>query len=170
MRKLIVDTPGLTIKIPGLPPTQTPAEINIDKVDLNLVVSYLRQYGLPRYKIIEVPENKVKQKKIEEKPESTKKEAKKSDVDMKKLMGEFNDIKSLLKELIEKEPSVVKVIESKGYSAEELKKPIVEDEDAFIPMIDTEDFEVKGSTVRTKETEDVSDNIDALKKILEGEK
>ncbi len=163
MRKLIVTIPGLTIKLPGIAPVQTPAEINIDKVDLNLVVSYLRQYGLTKYKITEEPGSgniKITKPKVEE----DKKQGENTDLSL--LKDEFASIKHLLQKLVDKEPSVVNIIKDGLETTDGKSKKFGEDDtDSFIPAIETDGLELKGETVTSKESEDVSDNVEALKKL-----
>ena len=52
--KLKIKDKGLMVEIPGLPPTRTPADIDISKLDLNLVITNLRKHGINNYKIVSV--------------------------------------------------------------------------------------------------------------------
>jgi hypothetical protein len=52
MVKLLIKTKGMFINIPGLIPFRTPAEVDITKVNINLVVSELKKNGIEKYKII----------------------------------------------------------------------------------------------------------------------
>ena len=52
MVKLLIKTKGMFINIPGLIPFRTPAEVDITKVNINLVISELKKNGIERYRII----------------------------------------------------------------------------------------------------------------------
>lgn len=52
MVKLLIRTKGMFINIPGLTPFRTPAEVDITKVNINMVISELKKNGIEKYKII----------------------------------------------------------------------------------------------------------------------
>ena len=52
--KLKIADRGLIVEIPGIAPVRTPADIDISKIDINLVVAHLRKAGINNYKIVSV--------------------------------------------------------------------------------------------------------------------
>jgi hypothetical protein len=54
MVKLLIKTKGMFINIPGLIPFRTPAEVDITKVNINMVISELKKNGIEKYKILSV--------------------------------------------------------------------------------------------------------------------
>ena len=63
MIKLIIHKPGLVLNIPGIQSVRTPVEVDITKLNINLVISELKKNGIHDYKIIS-GEEKVKTEKI----------------------------------------------------------------------------------------------------------
>ena len=52
MVKLLIKTKGMFINIPGLVPFRTPVEVDITKVNINMVISELKKNGIEKYKIL----------------------------------------------------------------------------------------------------------------------
>lgn len=63
MVKLIISKPGLFLSIPGINPFRTPVEIDITKININIVISELKKNGIQNYKIIS-GEEKIKKPNI----------------------------------------------------------------------------------------------------------
>lgn len=53
MTKLIIKTPGLTVDLTGITIFTTPADVDISKVDRDLVTAELKRQGVDSYEIIE---------------------------------------------------------------------------------------------------------------------
>jgi len=158
-RMLVINKPGLTINIKGIPVIRTPTKIDISSVDINIVVMELKKYGLDHYQIIM---EEVKEK--ESKKTSKKEEKDKESLDLSSIYERFDKIDQLL-ELIVKKPSEIKTIIQ---TSEGPNSPVVEDlgEEEFIPTINVEDVEIGRSSVRTTTIDnDVTDGVDLLRNI-----
>ena len=114
MITLKIKQPGLTIAIPGLNVYRTPVEIDVSKIDIRVVIMYLKTSGIKKYEIVaknnedvEVYTNKdfdvedqqllkkYKQKKIETKKESTEISSK-----IKNYDDRFNKLEGMIMQLI----------------------------------------------------------------------
>ena len=49
--KLVIKQHGLFINIPSIPPFRTPAEVDISKVPINMVIGEMRKNGIYKYEI-----------------------------------------------------------------------------------------------------------------------
>jgi len=158
---LIIDKPGLVIRLPNSKPVRTPAEINITGKDLNIVISYLKQYGVSNYKIVNkfVDKKKIKSKQKE-------KEENKS-IDLSELNARFDNIESLLINLLNSEPTkhteyIIQPSEKSGTpKVEELN-----DEIDFIPEILSDNMTLTNPDVKIKESdENIDDSVESLKSL-----
>lgn len=156
VRVLIIDKPGLTINIKGLPIIRTPARIDVSQVDINLVVMELKKYGLDQYQIVMEP---VKKKEVIKKSKK-----KQESVDLTSVYDRFDKIDKLLERIISR-PSEIQTIVREADGPE---TPTIEElgTDEFIPNIDISDLKVSKESTRTKEMDDdVSDEVELLRMI-----
>ena len=167
MIKLIINKPGLFLNIPGLQPFRTPAEVNITKVNLNLIKSELKKNGVTKYKIIsDDSNNKTK----------TIKQDIKEEVKIEESLPTINYNNQEIIDKIANQHKIIERIEqllqsflNSGISENDtvVKKKKEQDEtiEDFIPEINLSNT-IKGSseTRKIKVKTDLS-NIDGLKNI-----
>lgn len=150
MIKLFVEQHGLFLEIPGMPAFRSPAEIDITKADVNLIISYLRQYGVNDYRIVSGIGQTIQTKEksnIIEKPKN-----------LDKVDKRLQTIEGLLKQFLERDYSIKDNIEISP------KHDDIEEE--FIPSIDIENLKVEGRIFSKQgEIDDISRNVDLLSKI-----
>lgn len=176
-KELIINQPGLFLRLTGVAPIRTPAKIDITKLNMTLLLSELNMNSVTDYQIISNPENKKKKIIIKDKPvdellESLKdiesnKETNKNNIDMRK---DLSEIKSILKDILNK-PSTI--IEKSSYSSldgdniskkESKRKKKISDD--FIPEVNLSNLELKSSNVDVIKSDiDISENVDLLSKI-----
>ena len=155
MVKLIINQPGLFIRIPGISPFRTPAEINIDRIPIGLVLSELQNNGIKDYKIENVNVTKQKtNKKVNKNTENNIEKTIVSDdelLEMIKLQsGSIKNIENLLSKFLNSEVK----ISNKGFISDSKKED--EPVEDFIPEININKMKLKGSS----NTKNVKSNID----------
>ena len=157
-RFLVIKKSGLFIEIPGLPSIRTPTELDITEVDVNIVLTSLKKYGLTDFKIVS---------KVIKKKKPIKKKEKSARTDLKPIYERFDRLEELLKTVL-KRPIEKKIIvrATKTTSSSIPKIEELDERDDFIPMIDLSDLKESGesiSKVSSDESTDVSENVEALK-------
>lgn len=114
MIALKISQPGLTIAIPGLKVYRTPVEIDISKIDIRIVVMYLKTNGIKKYEIVaknnedvEVYTNKDFDvddqqllKKYKQKNTESKKKIPKTDTKDKNYDDRFNKLEGMLTQIL----------------------------------------------------------------------
>ena len=160
MVKLIIEQPGLTVYLTGMSPTRTPVEIDISRMNLNLVLSELRSQAIDNYKIHSdiVIQNRKKQTKKIIVP--------KKEVDLTK---KIENLELLLYQLLEKESNsktiIKEIIKEEPFKKVKKKKDDI-DEETFIPSISTTGLKVEGQfTTQSTEKDDIIDQVNLLKKL-----
>jgi len=180
---------GTLIDIPGAKKVRSPADINITNIDINFVTMYLRKQGIEKYEIVSVDGEKESLPSSHKVP---KKKDKKNDGKWKdNIESRFNKLESLLinflgkkqiipppnseqitnkleklerlsEEIIRKQTSGIPIsTESNGPKIEEL-------DDKFIPEIDIGGMSLKGSTIKTlqSDSDDADEAADLLSSIV----
>ncbi len=188
MLNLKIKKPGLMINIPGLTPFRTPAEVDISKLDLRSLVSYLKANSIEDYEIL--AQSKTGQVDVYKKEdfEEVDKKKKKKEPDLEKRfsklekMLEFLISKSgnnekkdseqiskkleRLERLIQTLPKETKVV----YQKDILTNPKVEElEDSFIPDIDISDMKMSSGSYKEIENQskkEVDESADLLAGLL----
>ena len=186
--KLKIKEKGLMVEIPGLPPTRTPADINISNVDLNLVIAHLRKNGISNYKIVSVIGDGIEQT-IAVPQVVQKKESKKSSFEVDQRFQKLEDMMiELLKRNVESKSNLSqeqitnkldkleKLIERQKYAvvpSTDFDEPKIEElDERFIPDIDVEGMSLKGDTgkVDVERDESADEAADLLSSIRKEEK
>lgn len=172
MLTLQVTEKGHCIEIPGIPAVRSPANIDITKIDLSLVISVLRKYGIENYKIVSLSE--TGEKKIFTRRDFVEKNKEDLIFYQRKMDRRIEKMESMISRLLEKNEvnQVVKVeqITKSKYIEGETEPKIEELEDIFIPNIDVGGMEVKGETSKTsikRGKGDVDDSADLLSRIIQ---
>jgi sulfur relay (sulfurtransferase) DsrC/TusE family protein len=153
---------GHTIDLPGMHGIKTPTEVNVSKMNIDLVVSILRKNGIQKFEIIGQEKNNEEQK-IEPiiKKVDIIKEIYVNEKDYE-LHNKVNNIENLLADFMKdfkNSPVVENVIK---------KKPKEVDEKVdFIPTIDISGLTSKGTISQTtSKTNDDDNNIEKSAKLL----
>ena len=168
MLNLIIDQPGHLIQIAGIPPTRTPATIDITRCNINVVLSYLKSNGIKSFKLVN--EETIPKKKSEKRTKPEEQIKKSNDVrrEERRIYKDeseerLNNIEKMLKELLSK-PTTDKVINKEPIIKK--KKEYKEKEPEFIPQFNTAGMKMKGTTTTSKEsTTDLTENIEKLKQL-----
>jgi hypothetical protein len=182
MLTLKITEKGHYIDLPGMAPFRTPANINVSKIPLNVLILKLKVYDIHGYEIIsELGEQKIVYKK-EELEKIKEKDLNKMD---KKYVKHFdkrlNKLENMIKELeVPQAKSEVNINldkeQIKNVIAEMLDQPIkkesdIEEDEMFIPPINIDGMKLKGSEHKIiKQDEDLEDSADLLSEIQRGEK
>lgn len=187
MVKLLIKTKGMFINIPGLIPFRTPVEVDITKVNINLVISELKKNGIERYRIISddsislektidrmiVKRNSVRNniteiKKIDDSSEILK--------NIKNQQKSILKIEGLLEKFLNSDILTSKTSYERKRAEEEIsftkpKKKFDDSVDDFIPSINLENINLKGTSSTRKITNktDLS-NVEKLKNVSKNKK
>jgi hypothetical protein len=161
MIKLSIKKPGQYLKLPGMADLRTPVDIDISGKDLVLIIAELRRQSITDFTIQShdnIPQKKKKQK---NKPTKIIKEPE-SNVD-----NRLNMIESLLKKLINKPNVIEKTKEIITKVVDHKDKIIDEDDDneIFIPTVNTDHLKADPISIEERTIDDVSDAADALHKL-----
>lgn len=179
---------GLYVTIPGLPASRTPAELDITKFDLSLILSYLRSNGIKDFQIISKSDSGerilkhtdlVKKKEDKPKTEPDKKLEKRLDhleemistLLTKNKEDSGDKIKNkldFLEVLIKNIKVSEQIVETKSSKK---KEPEIEELEDFIPEIDVKGLSMKGDfheNVIEQDKENVDNSVDLLSKLLNG--
>lgn len=182
-QKLIINSNGLFISIPGIPPFRTPAKVDITKVGEKIVRAELRKNGITNYKITpseEEPKSIPLQINKQEKSNTSIEDIKKSidnmmillqsvlDKEPKKVEQSTEKIESLLNEFLLSGKKV-----EKEFATAETKRrsKIDESVDDFIPEINIDKMSLKGGSSEKviKSDRNILKNAESLKS-LKGDK
>jgi hypothetical protein len=170
---------GYYLDIPGITPFRTPADVDISKVRIQLIISYLKNCGITKYEIISKNDKEVL---YSNKDFELPKKEKKDEIDVRltrienaigsrknlqeeQITNKLNALEELSKKILERE-SVREIVYTSSQDVD--GKPFVEelDEDPFIPDIDLSDLKLKGSSSETiKSTDDAEEAADMLSRL-----
>ena len=176
---LIIEKPGLTIAIPGGVVTRTPTKIDISRLNINDVLSELKRQGVEGF-YIQHGSSKNKENIKEVKPIPIQYDQ----IGIQRILDEFRNnsnsntderlknIESLMSQLLEnqgnRETIYIQKEIDKGLSS--LKKKVDDEEDdEFIPSINLDKLEAKGSTRTSSissDSIDIEETTRALNRII----
>lgn len=191
---LKVKEKGTLVDIPGTKKARSPAEIDISKVDINFVSMYLRKQGIENYQIVSITDSGedevfpvkpvivVKKDKTKKKDDGWKdniesrfnklenllihflgKKQSEPSVNSEQITNKLEKLEKLSEEIISKQKTVV------TSSSVDSDEPKVEElDDKFIPEIDIEGMSMKGSTIKTiqSDNDDADEAADLLSSIV----
>jgi hypothetical protein len=181
---------GFYINIPGVPPTRSPTDLDITKINLNLVLSFLRSSGIEDFTIISKTESEeriIRSKDIL----FDKKEKGKIVVDNKEVEKRLDRLENMISKLIStKSDSISKdQIKNKLDFLEVLikninipeqniqyetkgKEPEIEEFETFIPEINVSGLLMKGDYSKEiiQSNNDIDETANLLSKLLNREK
>lgn len=170
MINLIIKQPGYSIQIPGTKETKTPSIIDISRVNINIVVTYLKSMGITNYEILYSDKKKEKIP-VKEKPINLNNDKINTDK-LDSLKNELFEIKKLLKNIVEKQTKndIDTTLDTKYNKHVRIIKSLKEDEDIdFIPTINTDGLSTVGnlSTKSGKRSDDLDifDSVNLLKSL-----
>ena len=189
---LIIKEKGTVVDIPGTKKVRTPANIDISNVDINFVSMYLRKQGIENYDIVSVSDTG----KRDVLPRGAMVDKKKKEKDTGKwkdnIESRFNKLESLIINLLGRKQSkpapnseqITNKLEKLEKLSEEIIRkqtldipmsraesddPKIEElDDKFIPSIDIDGMTMKGSTIKTlqSDSEDADEAADLLSSIV----
>jgi len=187
---LKVKEKGTVVDIPGTRKVRAPAEIDISKIDINFATMYLRKQGIENYEIISVTDTGEREV-LSTKATTVKKENKTNGKWKDNIESRFNKLEGLIINFLGRKqinPSVnSEQITNKLEKLEKLSEEIIrkqtvvtsdvssstepqveEMDDKFIPEIDIDGMTMKGSTIKTIQSDgdDADDAADLLSSIV----
>lgn len=146
MLKLIIKTKGLFINIPGVSPFRTPAEIDITKLNLNIITSELKKNGIARWKIISGETEIIEPhpKKVKDTTSTTENIINIDKQD--EVLDKLNKIEKRLNDFLNGDKFVLATVNNTINDNKQIKtKKVKEDEvDDFIPSINLNNLTLKG--------------------------
>jgi len=153
MIKLIINKPGLFLDIPGLASFRTPVEIDITKLDANLIISILKRNGITDYNIISC-EKEIKKQTVKNITKNNKEETNNSQIIGDEILTKIENINENMVNRIEKllrnflnNDIIKEETNQKINKKEETNNKEIEEED-FIPQINF--GKIKGSSTNKK--------------------
>jgi len=175
MVKLIINTPGFFLDIPGIQPFRTPAEVDVTSIvkkGIRTVLNEMNRHGVGTYSIVFEGGFSVRQKELEENSDSEVKEDKKVNTNnqvsnndeilsvLKEHKNSIDSIKDMLNKLLDS-GSVIPTKEK-----EKIKKIIDDEVNDFIPSINIDDIKVRGSSSsRVINSRTNLENVESLQNI-----
>jgi hypothetical protein len=183
---------GLYLEIPGLSPIRTPVEVDITKCNLSMISVYLRKQGITDYEIYSrsdithekteinidnVEENNIKDRSIEKRfsklenmiGQILKNKRDEGTANSEQITNKLEKIEKLALKLLDKDPLIIQS-DRAVKTIEKPKDPKIEElNDTFIPSIDTSKMKIRGSSSKTKATNnkmDLDDSVDLLSRIM----
>ncbi|MHA1814911.1 MAG: hypothetical protein ACTSX1_02815 [Candidatus Heimdallarchaeaceae archaeon] len=192
--KLKIKEKGLMIEIPGIAPMRTPVDIDISNIDINLVIAVLRRSGINNYNIVSVTEDGVE--KTVSVPQELKKKVKEKYPSDPSVDKRFDRLESMMINLLNRnfesktdlsqeqitnkldrlEKITQSIANGQKHTVVHTNKsddPVIEEMDTmFIPDIDLDGMSLKGSSLKTIETNegDLDEAADLLSSITRKEK
>jgi hypothetical protein len=178
---------GFYVSFPGVPPTRTPADLDITKCNINIVLSYLRSTGIKDFHIIS--KNQLEGERIIKSKDilniSPKKEKQPSD--NKEVEKRLSNLENMIGKLLTKDNGISKdhiknkldflevLIKNLNISEQNIdikpvvrKEPEIEELDTFIPEIDISSLSMKGSSTENiiSQNNNVDDSAVLLSNLL----
>jgi hypothetical protein len=182
MLTLKITEKGHFINLPGMAPFRTPANINVSKIPLNVLIMKLKVYDITEYEIVsELGDQKIVYKK-EELEKIKEKDLHKMD---KKYVKHFdkrlNKLENMIKGLMKPQPEPEVNInlnkeQIKNVITEMLDQPIkkevdIEEDEIFIPPVNIDGMTLKSSEhTIIKQKENLEDSADLLSEIQKEKK
>ncbi len=185
MLTLKITEKGHFITLPGMAPFRTPANINVSKIPLNVLIMKLKVYDIHEYEIVsELGDQKIVYKK-EELEKIKEKDLNKIDKKFVKYFDKrLNKLENMIKNLVVPyEKSEVNINlnkeQIKNVIAEMLDQPIkkefdveeLEEDEMFIPPVNIDGMKLKGSEhTIIKQKENLEASADLLSEIQKEKK
>lgn len=182
MLTLKITEKGHFIDLPGMTSFRTPANINVSKIPLNVLILKLKVCGITEYEIVsELGDQKIVYKK-EELEKIKEKDLNKIDKKYVKYFDKrLNKIENMIKELVvsQPEPEVninINKEQIKNMLSEILDQPIkkeldIEEDDIFIPPVNIDGMKLKSSEhTIIKQQENLEDSADLLSELQKEKK
>ena len=156
MVKLSIKEHGLFLSLPGLAPFRTPADLDLTKCDLNLILSELNRLGIKKFKIISEEIEKKPIIPVKEKVRIEKNKIEESNVNQR-----LEKIELMLKSFIDSKDEIKYSKPSKKTNNK------IEKQVEFIPSITPLDLDSEDNNIIVKQDDidDVSDSADLLSKL-----
>jgi len=182
MLTLKITEKGHYIDLPGMAPFRTPANIDVSKIPLNALILKLKVYDITEYEIVSKLGDKQIVYKKEELEKIKPKDLKKKDTKyIKHFDKRLNKLENMIKTLVtpQSKPEVninLNKEQIKNMVSEFLDQPIIkkaedEEEDMFIPPVNTNGMKLKGSEhTIIKQKENLEDSVDLLSEIQKEKK
>ena len=149
-----INDPGYTIKFPKINEVRTPCNINISEKDLKTAIIELKRLGIRKYIIVSNEEsNKIKTKPkpiIKDSKVIIKEQIIKSE-DYSNLEKRFGILEELLKQSLSRPSQIINKYDGVEDKEINSKDSIIEELDDFIPSIDLDGMEIKGSSFQTQQ-------------------
>jgi hypothetical protein len=188
MLNLKIKKPGLMINIPGLPQFRSPAEVDITKLDLKMLINYLKSNSIADYEIISATDSgKVDVYKKEDFDAIENRDKREKSIEKR-----FNKLEKMLSFLIDRttgdapqdsehitkklerlESLIQNIPKSSTTVINKLIDPKVEklddNEDAYIPDIDISDMKMSSGSYKemeNKSKKEVNSSADLLAGLL----
>jgi K+/H+ antiporter YhaU regulatory subunit KhtT len=192
MLTLIIKERGHMIDLPNMAPFRTPAEIDVSKIPLNVLILKMKAYNINEYQIIsETGGKKIVYKKddIEKKKIKESHQEKKKEIDqVAALTKRFNRLEELLVTLAEgtktnqdleqinkkidkltgqvSDIKVLKEVVVQGTDKQKDKDDDIYEPDTFIPQIETGGMKIQSGEHKSMKREgDVDDAADLLSQL-----
>jgi len=178
---------GFYVSFPGVPPTRTPADLDITKCDINIVLSYLRSTGIKDFHIIS--KNQLEGERIIKSKDIiniSKKEKQPSN--NKEVENRLSNLENMIGKLLTKDNGISKdhiknkldflevLIKNLNISEQNIddkpivkKEPEIEELDTFIPEIDISNLSMKGNSTENiikQGTNNIDDSAALLSNLL----
>jgi hypothetical protein len=184
---LRISEKGFYVNIPGVSPTRTPADIDITKINLNLVLSFLRSSGIKDFTILsksELGEKVIKpkdimfKKKEKDEPKENVKEVEKRLDRLENMIGRLLTKKDegISKDQIKNKLDFLEVLikniniseQNIQFKSEVKREPEIEELDTFIPDIDISGLSMKGESSQEilNGSGDIDESANLLSKLL----
>jgi len=186
---LIINKPGLTISIPGLKVVRSPVEIDVSRVNVNLVLTYLKSEGISDYHLISNKDidtrlyQKYTWKNLSKKEQNIKEsindsnvntilerfmsstsQSKEVTVNTKDLEEQLSIFTKTIEKFIKQIPSTITIAGGQTQVKDE-----VPDEEKFIPEIKNGEMSIRGSNiakvVEDNDPQDISDIVNILRQV-----
>jgi len=168
MTKLYIRNKGLLINIPGLSPFRTPAEVDVNLVDIKRVEVELRKMGISNFVIKYENDEQIKKAKIKGKSIVKKIVEKiigptiiKETIDVDQIHKRFDNIDKILSEIVGRPTELHNLLKHK-----EPVKELDFEVDDFIPAVDTSDIKVGGSTKYSRVEDSKEKDLERKSKLL----
>jgi len=158
---LKIKDPGFLIEIPGIKPCRSPVDIDITKLNMRVVLSFLKSSSIINYQIVSEEESfkpvrAVKKRVASNVVTNPKIETSNENINLEQINDKLDNLERLLSKtnhgkLIEKEPEVEEI-------------------DAFIPNVDTSKMKIKSKSLKIikQDSEEVNDSVDVLSSLIKG--
>jgi len=180
MIKLVIKTPGFVLKLPGVSTElRTPLSLDITKLNINNIVSYLRGLGIVEYQIVSTSSPHISEDtfdsktKIEKLPKKVVEQPVKvfekhitmvdNQKEIKNLTKQMTSIQQLLQKLSERNNETTTIF--KNDTEEKINVRTKQKVDSFIPSVSTSGMTISSKSKKTTRNESAGD-VDYIADLL----